>query len=111
MAEPETTRAAAPRVERLEQRVYFTDEQGTTWRVYDVVFGPPLSAPGERRAVRPPARQANYRWFVPREGYKRCYKFAPGDSREVTAEVLARQLERAEYPASERFDPATRGPR
>ena len=91
--------------------VYFTGEEGATWRVHDVAFGPPLSAPGERRAFRPPARQANYRWFVPREGYTRCYKFAPGEARELTPAVLARQLERAEYPATERFDPATRGPR
>ena len=111
MAEPETPRAAAPRVERLEERAYFTDDEGTTWRVYDVAFRPPLCAPGERRAFPPPARQANYRWFVPREGYKRCYKFAPDDSRELTPEVLARQLEQAEYPATERFDPAARRPR
>jgi hypothetical protein len=78
---------------------------GTSWRVHDVAFGPPICTPGRRRAARPPWLAATYRWFVRRDGQQRCYRFAPSEARGVTRDVLALQLSQAEHPARERFDP------
>ena len=103
MNDPDLPRAAAPHVECVGERVYFTDEAGTRWRIYDVAFGdvafgPPICAPLRRHAERPPWAPANSRWFVRADGQERCHRFARGEPREVTPERLARQLAAAPDP-------------
>ena len=104
-------RLERPRVEVVAGRAYFVDAAGTAWRAHDVAFGPPVCAPGRRRAARPPWMWASYRWFVRRDGEERCYRLAAGEAYPVTPGRLARQLAQAEHPAREPFDPATRLPR
>ena len=103
---------ATPRLElRLDGRCYVVDEAGARHRVHDVAYGPPVCLPGKPRVVPHESPKAKYRWFVREDGEERCYLFRKGEDRRLTPEALARQLERAEYPARELFDPATRGPR
>ncbi len=99
------------RIDEDADRVYFTDEEGTRWRVYDVSFGPPLCSPFRRTAFRPPDTRANYRYFVRSDGLERCHPFTDGEPRDLAPELVARQLAVAAYPDAARFDPATRTPR
>ena len=98
------------RIDEDGDRVYFTDSDGARWRVYDVAFGPPLCPPLRRRAFRPPDARANYRYFVRHDGLERCHRFADGEPRELTAELVAEQLAAAAHPDPGGFDPAARAP-
>ena len=104
------SRTAGPRIEERGQGVYFIDAAGIAWRVYDVAFGPPHCALGQRRGFKPPDPRANYRWFVSETGTERCVRLGPAD-RELTPERLTQQIAEAEYCPTGEFDPATRRPR
>ena len=106
MDPPESRRGSA--LEQIGDRVYFTDQDGVRWRVYDVCFGPPHCARGRRQGTRPPDLRANYRWFVAADGTERCLKLE--GEREVSVEVLARQLSQSSYYARQAFNPSSRDP-
>ena len=96
--------------DRRGEALYVTDGDGVRWRVHDVAFGPPNSALGRRRRVPLESPRASHRWFVSAEGVERCHRFERGESRELTAENVARQLAAAEYPERVPFGPARRSP-
>jgi hypothetical protein len=78
----------APTMEVLVgDRTYFTDGDGTRWRVYDVT-----DSDGQLRAHRPPHRGAAYRAFVGATGSRRQYRFRTGDTHVLSAAALERQL-------------------
>ena len=106
MDPPESRRGSA--LEQIGDRVYFTDQDGVRWRVYDVCFGPPHCARGKRRGYKPPEPCANYRWFVAADGTERCVKLQGEHA--VTAEVLARRISQSSYYAKQSFRPSNHGP-
>ena len=101
-----------PRLELwLDGRCYFVGEGRRRYRVYDIAYGPPECAPGTKRVVPHESPKAKYRWFTRADGEERSCQFERGDDRQLTPERVARQLANAGYPATQRFDPATRDPR
>jgi len=99
-----------PRIDSDGGKVYFIDTDTTPWRVYDVGFGPPHAKPFKRRVYELGSSRATDRVFVPKDGDRRSYHFARGDSRDLTAETLATQLAGAGYIARTRFDPMRHAP-
>lgn len=74
--------------------VYFTDETGQRYRVYDTTF---TKGKHRQHALGDPT--ATDRIFVPpmKEEMLRSYRFKNGESRLLEARVLSRQLRDAEY--------------
>jgi len=98
-----------PRLERpSEDRLYLVDADEVRWRVYDVGFGPPHAPPFKRRVYELGSGRATERRFIGENGLQRVYRFARGESREITPEVLAQQLAGAGYAAREKHEPITR---
>jgi hypothetical protein len=89
--------------------VYFTDAEGNRWRVYDVVFGPPLAEPGRRAVLAHGDPRARFRLFVPREGHLlRLHRFggvAGDEDRSLDVTTLAEQLRGATYSPKQRVAP------
>ena len=98
------------RLERDGDKLYLVDADGVGWRVYDVGFGPPHAPPFKQRVYELGSSRATDRIFVPKDGDRRSYHFARGDSRDLTAETLATQLGAAGYVARKRFDPLRHAP-
>ena len=88
--------------------LYFNDNHGARWRVYDVAFGPPLAEPHQRKVLALGDARARYRLFVPPDPslMLRSYDFKRGGDRAITAEVLGAQLATASYTPKTREVPA-----
>jgi len=54
-------RACVPMIEHAGQQAYLINRDGTRYRVYDVPFGPPLSAPHKRGVLPLESLAANHR--------------------------------------------------
>lgn len=96
---------------RIEEPIYFVDENGQRWRVWDYTYGPPQNPPHKRTVRRPPMPNANYRAFVSPDGVERLYRFDRGEDHTLTVEHLTRQLRQATYASASTFDPRTHGNR
>ena len=92
---------------RIEEPVYFVDDDGQRWRVWDYTYGPPANPVGKRTVRRPPMPDATYRAFVSPDGVERLYEFQRGEDRALTADHLTRQLRQAGYASDVTFDPTT----
>ena len=79
--------------------------------VSPIALIPPNAAPGSRRRVPLGSARATYRWFVDVAGVERCHRFERGESRELVAENVARQLAAAGYVGRATFDPTRWGSR
>lgn len=96
---------------RIEEPVYFVDDSGQRWRVWDYTYGPPTNPPGRRTVRRPPMPDATYRAFVSPDGVERLYEFQRGEDHALTVGHLKRQLRQAGYASGVTFDPATQSHR
>ena len=94
-------------IELSGDRVYFHADDGKAYRVYDCRQLPG----GTLRGQRPPDPDATCRVFVAANLTRRLYVFAPRDKRTLEPRLLATQLRDAGYLGSEKFSPASRGPR
>jgi hypothetical protein len=74
------------------ERVYFTDSEGTVWRVHDACLGPPLSAPGRHRLVELGASMGSTRYFVNEDRVVRCTPLKRNESRAIDEATLARHF-------------------
>ena len=88
--------------------LYFTDNRGVSWRVYDVAFGPPLAKPHQRKVLALGDARARYRLFVPLDPslMLRSYDFRRGGDRAIAIEVLSAQFATASYTPKTRQLPA-----
>jgi hypothetical protein len=93
--------AAQPAKSAATLAVYFTDEAGQRYRVYDTTF-----TKGKHRQHPIGDPTATDRIFVPpvKEEMLRSYRFKKGESRVLEARVLARQLRDSEYAPREKPD-------
>jgi hypothetical protein len=82
---------------RNGERAYFTDADGTRYRVHDVAFGPPLVAPGKRRTILLESLDANHRYFVSASGVARAYHFTKKEDRTLSVERFPQQLNGAGF--------------
>ena len=87
-------------VERDGDVAHYIDASGERLHLYDCAFGPPVCHPHQRRVVPLESTQASHRYFVPEFGVPRVYRFAKGESRELTPERLALQLRGAGFAAT-----------
>lgn len=86
------------RLERsANDRAYFTDSAGVTWRVHDCCFGPPFAKPGHRKRLPLEAPGTNTRYFVNAVGDQRAYTFKRTESRRLTLDDCTRQFEESGY--------------
>ena len=83
-------------------KVYLTVE-GERWRVYDTWL-----VAGKLKATTPPSTRATARVFVSESGVRKLCRFKRNESRVLSDARLAEQLRRAEYLATERFNPRDR---
>lgn len=88
--------------------VYFTDEAGLRYRVYDTTFS---GGKHHQRSIGDPTATA--RVFVPpsKEQLLRSYTFKKGESRVLEPQALARQLREAQYAPRTPPDNRDRTPR
>ena len=93
-------------IDREGDKLFFVDADGVRWRVYDAGFGPPHAKPFKRRVYELGSSRATDRIFVPKDGDRRSYHFARGDSRGLTAETLAKQLAAARLRRAPRLQSA-----
>lgn len=97
-----------------ELELYFVDDQGARWRVYDVAFGPPLAAPHKRKVLALGDTRARYRLFVPPDPAPmlRVHDFGKNGAgdRSLTLDVLAAQLATAQVSPKKRTAPARTPP-
>jgi hypothetical protein len=75
------------------ERVYFTDDDGSRWRLFDGVI-----VRKRRVLAAPPVPLARTRLFVPSDpsGARREYTFAPTEPRLITDATLIAQLSASE---------------
>ena len=87
-------RKNSPLILVFEHRVYFRDETGEHWRVYDIVVAPDERSRERRVPVMPPDKRAVFREFVARSGERREYTFLADSLRGMPLFVhqLTRQL-------------------
>jgi hypothetical protein len=87
-------RKNSPLILVFEHRVYFRDQAGEHWRVYDVILAPDEQSRERRYHVMPPDKRAVHREFVARSGERREYTFLADSLRGMPLFVhqLARQL-------------------
>lgn len=86
-------------LEHTGEVAYFTSDFGERLRIYDCAFGPPVCRPHHRHVMPLESAQANCRYFVPEFGVARVYRFAKGESHELTTERLGQQLRGAGFVA------------
>jgi hypothetical protein len=83
--------------------VRFVAADGVEYRVLDAAM-----RAGKLIVANPPVPWATSRVFRPREGPRRLYTFAKGESRAPEPVALEQQLRAAEYLPTESFDPRER---
>jgi hypothetical protein len=79
---------------------YFTDDHGERHRIFECAIGPPICRLHERGVMPPGSVHSNSRYFVPEFGISSVYRFANGESHELTATRFAHQLCAAEFAAT-----------
>jgi hypothetical protein len=84
--------------------VYVEGPDGTSYRVYDVIF-----MEGRHRPTS--SAQATGRLFRPGSGWWRLYRFRPGDPRTTAPDLLQAQLRSSEYLQRGAIDVSDRTPR
>jgi hypothetical protein len=87
-----------PRLEHEGEICYFTDTEGTRFRVYDVLFGNPT--PHKKTLVPLKHPSANTRYFVREHGETRAYTFSKQEPRVFDPERLTKQLAGAGFVAT-----------
>jgi len=87
-------------LERGGEIAYFTTSEGDRFRIHDCAFGPPLCRPHHKRIMALGSASANCRYFVPEFGVARVYRFAKGESHDLTTERLAQQFRGAGFVAT-----------
>lgn len=102
-----------PRIETVGDRTRFLDRDGNRWTIYDTSFGPPHAPPGRYARFPHGDRRATARVFVPPDpaSLRPTYEFRPDDSRELTVELLTKQMARCTWTSRAQFDASTWGVR
>ncbi len=91
--------------------LYYTEGDGTRWRVYDACYGPPLAPPHVRRLVPISDPRANTRYFVSGGGVVRCAPLKRGESRATDDATLVRHFSAAGFVSQSPSSVAAKHPR
>jgi hypothetical protein len=91
--------------------LYYSDSDGTRWRVYDACYGPPLAPAHVRRIVPISDPRANTCYFVSAGGVVRCAPLKRGEARATDDATLARHFSAAGFVAQSPSSIAAKHPR
>lgn len=94
------------RQERAGEPAYYTDADGTVWRILDCTW-----RRGGWAWRNPIAHQATHRIFRAADGTRRVHAFTAGEPRDLELALLEAQLRAAGYLGDGAFDASRQQPR
>lgn len=84
-----------PRLERQDERAYFTDDEGACYRIYDALFHD-----HKKKIVPLESPSSNTRYFVAADRIARAYTFKKLETRKLVPRALLDQLHASGFVAS-----------